>query len=73
MPRKKVSKSADANRKPKGGINYKTVIAVVMLVIGALFVIFNLTGILYAVVGLALIYFGLKILGGWKSSLIDLQ
>ena len=47
---------------PKG-VNYKKVAGIIVVVVGVLFVLFNLPAILYAFAGFVLIYFGLRLLG----------
>ncbi len=44
-------------------LNYRKIGGVVLAVVGALLVLANLSGLLYAFAGIVLIYFGLRLLG----------
>jgi hypothetical protein len=74
MPTKKrASKKAAANAaaKKKGkhkvlknlGLNPKMVTAAILTIMGALLVIWNISGLLFVFLGAVLIYFGLKMFG----------
>jgi hypothetical protein len=47
----------------KMGLNYRKVVAAIIIIIGALLIITNLSALLLAFIGFVLIYFGLKMLG----------
>ncbi len=47
----------------KDGLTYGAVAGAIILIIGVLLILFNLAQVLQAVIGLVLIYFGLKMLG----------
>lgn len=66
--RRRAGAAARAGRQSKEitvpkGVNYKKVAGIIIVVIGVLFVLANLYGILYAFAGFVLIYFGLRLLG----------
>lgn len=47
----------------KAGLTYTKIAAAIMVIIGALLVLFNIEGVVIAFVGFVLIYFGLRMLG----------
>ena len=69
LSRKTVSNAVAAEEKKadkelaKIGLNTRTVTAVVLILIGLVMVFTQLGAVLIAIVGIALIYFGLKVFG----------
>ena len=68
--RKSALRAADSELSGMG-LNHKKIAGLVMIIIGALLVIGNISGALLALVGLVLIYFGLWIFG-YQISLSDM-
>ena len=69
MPKKKGTidvkseKESMEKEMSKMGLNYKNVAGAILIVIGGVLVVTNLSGVLMAFAGLVLIYFGLKMVG----------
>jgi hypothetical protein len=65
MPKKKKEDTKEKVEKEmsKMGLNYKNVAGAILIIIGGVLVVTNLSGVLMAFTGLVLIYFGLKMVG----------
>ncbi|MHB1830174.1 MAG: hypothetical protein ACYCO0_02165 [Candidatus Micrarchaeaceae archaeon] len=59
----KLNKAGVDRELAKDGLTYGAVAGAIIFIIGALLILFNLAQVLQAVIGLVLIYFGLKMLG----------
>ncbi|MDE1846294.1 MAG: hypothetical protein KGH71_06505 [Candidatus Micrarchaeota archaeon] len=63
MPTKNAKNLEKDVKKAVSSKHYRNIVAVIAVLVGILLILTNLSGIIYSVVGLALIYLGLKLFG----------